>query len=619
MSSMAKSAREAMKTKAQRLGSSRPLEKVDSSTWSPPELLNAEAKTGMRPVSKPKFKKGGKVTGAKGKFRPDRKQRKSGGRALTADSLINRDVKEANEQREGIKHVGALKRGGKVARKARNTGGDAIADYLEKNPQPKEKMPLPPPRPKNLDKPQPAPKYRDEGDVSSPYCYGGKAKRPKKAYGGDMSAYEQSMAKASQRAGVPADLISSAPASSKLSRSMGLKKGGRAGKAGGGMMEAAKRAMMVAKDPHRGTTRQAPMTDQDKQDAQRQMQAEALRKYGAQRKRGGKTDHSDEAADKALIRKMVKPSARTGKADGGGEKWDLLKSPAYKKFVKDLEERFSEENMRKDFMEDHDRRMKDPKYAESRAKRGMDPNVNPYADKSKSLAQLKREDDRALEKGYKDYQSKQAEGDDDELPGSVKVGKAMANLFGGNRSGRKAGGGVFSGAGYPHKIPGVTGGREARASGGKTKGKGKTNINIVIAAGKTPGADAGILPPGAMPKPPGGIPIPLGAQGGPPQGGAPMPMPVPMPMPPQGGGAPAPMGRKAGGRISKVAKSYKDMTAGAGSGEGRLQKTDIAKRQPRKSGGTVGHRSYRSYKDMDAGAGSGFGRLEKTEIAKRKK
>jgi hypothetical protein len=78
------------------------------------------------------------------------------------------------------------------------------------------------------------------------------------------------------------------------------------------------------------------------------------------------------------------------------------------------------------------------------------------------------------------------------------------------------------------------------------------------------------------------------------------------------------MGRKAGGRISKIAKSYKDMTAGAGSGEGRLQKTDIAKRHMRKEGGQVGHRTYRSYKDMDAGAGSGLGRLEKTEIQKHK-
>lgn len=154
------------------------------------------------------------------------------------------------------------------------------------------------------------------------------------------------------------------------------------------------------------------------------------------------------------------------------------------------------------------------------------------------------------------------------------------------------------------------GGRIARKSGGRAKGK--TNINIVIAAGKpaTPDMMQGA---GGPPMPPGGIPVPL--PGGP-QGAPPMPMGAmgAMPMPPAPPAMPAPMARKTGGRT--VAKSYKDMTAGAGSGEGRMQKTEIAegKREARKAGGKV----YRSYKDMDAGAGSGLGRLEKTEIEARK-
>lgn len=154
------------------------------------------------------------------------------------------------------------------------------------------------------------------------------------------------------------------------------------------------------------------------------------------------------------------------------------------------------------------------------------------------------------------------------------------------------------------------GGRIARKSGGRAKGK--TNINIVIAAGKpaTPDMMQGA---GGPPMPPGGIPVPL--PGGP-QGAPPMPMGAMggMPMPPAPPAMPAPMARKTGGRT--VAKSYKDMTAGAGSGEGRMQKTEIAegKREARKAGGKV----YRSYKDMDAGAGSGLGRLEKTEIEARK-
>jgi hypothetical protein len=194
----------------------------------------------------------------------------------------------------------------------------------------------------------------------------------------------------------------------------------------------------------------------------------------------------------------------------------------------------------------------------------------------------------------------------------------------GGRAARKAGGGVFTGPSYPGKVPGATGGRTAKygggalggmpgmqntggampsfntppamgmgaqmgggsmgnapmnpmglKSGGRAKGKGKTNINIVIAGGRKPGGDEQMMLPPGLGKPPGGIPIsvppPGGMPGGMPIGAAP---PMPMPPPPPPGGMPMP--RKAGG---KVYRSYKDMDAGSGGGLGRLEKTEIQARK----------------------------------------
>ena len=119
MSDMSKAARAAMKAKASRMGGKgEPRAKVDSSDWTPPEMLNTDVKTGMRPLTRRAFRKGGKVVekceGGPTAMRADRKQRKAGGRSLVTD-LINRNEKKANKAREGgDKHVGGYKSGGDV-------------------------------------------------------------------------------------------------------------------------------------------------------------------------------------------------------------------------------------------------------------------------------------------------------------------------------------------------------------------------------------------------------------------------------------------------------------------------------------------------------------------------
>jgi hypothetical protein len=431
MSEMAKKAREAMKDKAKKLSGGDPRQKVDASSWSPPEPLNTTAKTGMRPVSRRAYKKGGSVEGEACTPNMGRKPRKAGGRAEKTDDTpivdryINRDLKKANEYRDGIKHIGGMKKGGRT--KKEMGGGlyegsepvvsPAATRALPKNP------PMPPRRPAEFTSAPDASDLYDAEDLirmERGRKHGG---RNHKAMGGTLGQMLS-----------PALMLANAVRGDKDKK----KSGGRTKKMMGG-------PMMGGGDPRLDMVKKQAMNFQGNPVTP-----------GA--KKGGKIEsHPDEAMDKALIKKMVKPEARAKRQDGGG---------------------------------------------------------------------------------------------------------------------------VFSGAGYPNKIPGVVpGGRTARKEGGRaSKGKG-TNINIIISPGKDGAGGMPGLPP-MMPPPMGGPPP--GMPPGMPPGGAPPMMP---PGPPPG----MPPGMPPG------------LPPGLG--------------MPRKSGG----RTYRSYKDMDAGAGSGLGRLEKTEVQSRKR
>jgi hypothetical protein len=113
MSTMSEQARSKAKSKVERLVRTDPKARVDASGYTPPGALDGDIQTGMRPISRRAFKSGGKVLGDILKARADRKPRASGGRALV-DDFVNRDVREANKLREGIKHEGGFARGGKA-------------------------------------------------------------------------------------------------------------------------------------------------------------------------------------------------------------------------------------------------------------------------------------------------------------------------------------------------------------------------------------------------------------------------------------------------------------------------------------------------------------------------
>ena len=126
MSAMAEKARSRAKDKVERLtrATSGP---VDASGWTEPTDEKGGVQTGPRPVSRRQFKCGGKVSGDASTRHAGRKPRKSGGAAF-ADALVNRDIKKANEDREGPKHIGGMKRGGRAHK---TMGGMALPAWSD--------------------------------------------------------------------------------------------------------------------------------------------------------------------------------------------------------------------------------------------------------------------------------------------------------------------------------------------------------------------------------------------------------------------------------------------------------------------------------------------------------
>jgi hypothetical protein len=112
MSAMAEQARARAKSKAERLVRATS-ESVDASGWREATDEKGDVQTGPRPISRRQFRSGGKVAGEHAMHHAGRKPRKSGGSAF-ADALINRNVKEANEERDGSKHIGGMACGGRA-------------------------------------------------------------------------------------------------------------------------------------------------------------------------------------------------------------------------------------------------------------------------------------------------------------------------------------------------------------------------------------------------------------------------------------------------------------------------------------------------------------------------
>lgn len=594
MSEMSKKARMAMRSKISRITKSDPRAKVDASDYTPPDSLDAGVKTGARPLSRRQFKKGGKVValfGEMAKQHAGRKPRKSGGKAITANSYINRDVREANEEREGKKHIGAFKRGGMAKHEDEAQDKKLIRAELKKHAK----------------------------SCRCGKCGGGSAmKRGGKAEGGELmasvdkpydfrstpegqkameslksDALKEMEAKERAQAANSAQMQAQSNAMRSGLANAGKKKGGsvkkRGGKADGGLnIPTGGSAPQSAPQQSFGDKAKGAGDKIGKYLPALGMLAGGM---GAgplaalmDKKRGGSIKKRSHKAGGGLdiptggSAPQAAPAAGQ-QGDGKGKKSnDFMKYALISQMLSSagagpnsLVPAYALSKMEENRGGRIKKRSgKNTGGSSSSASSRSSSSSSSSSSSRPSQAELDaiqaakdKQMDANLQKGWDYWRTHRNSG------GKAGMGKKMAG-------GSKAKGSDVADGKFQGTRP--TGGRLARKHGGKAKLKGATIIKIDI-NGKDDQKGMGGLGAGMPPMPPRPIPVPpVGA-------GAPMPMP---PAPPAGGMPPGgamppgmpPMGRKTGGR--------------------------------------VGHRSYKKVQDMDAGSGSGLGRLEKIKIYGKK-
>jgi len=555
----AKSLREAMKQKAKRLCGATS-EKVDASTFTPAEPLNADVKTGARPVSRRAFKVGGKVDGAEAMTHAGRTPRKSGGKTEYANALVNRNVKDANEEREGIKHVGGFAKGG-------------VPEYNEESVE------------KAIQSSRQKIGKKESSTIKS-LLQGRKASMPMKKNDDGNTEYA---------------------------------KGGRISKMGGGPMDAKKgEGKMTAPLDHYQPLPQEERSNIITMDQADEMMREEMRRQGdmTRRKHGGKTEGSakDMMEDKKMAAKMgmtmkeweashadkmhdMPSKGRTKKMGGGsmgyaaGGKMKMVEKDGKKVpfFAADGVGKMA--NGGGLYANIHAKRER----IEDGSKEKM---RKPGAKGAPSASDFKDAAKTAMKKGgvaplLPPVKERDFPISGRDMPTEMRQ---ESDRYAGDLTRRKSGGSAMKkgGKAMHHKdcmckacggaAMSEEGGRTARKSGGKV---GKSNISINIYPHTAEKA-------GAMPVPPAGMP---------PMMKPPMPMPAPMPsapppahmslppglqqalagaagagpMPPAGGGMPQPMmnrppmpapmmGRKAGGRVEYP------ITGGSGGGRARKEK-----------------------------------------------